>query len=75
MKYFHVFFLLMKPFHYFDETVSYFNRIFKTFNQNKKNNKMISSEKIHENISYLHQKYQNIKFHQKRILYNIILSY
>ena len=28
----------MKPFYYFDEIDSYFNLIFKTFHQNKKNN-------------------------------------
>ena len=45
----------------------------KQFHQNKKNNKMISSEeKIHEKISFLHQKYQNIKQFNKK---KRILSY
>jgi len=40
----------------------------KQFQQSMKNNKTVSSEeKIHENISFLHQKYQNIKqFHKKK---------
>ena len=33
----------------------------KQFYQNKKNNKTIISEKIHENISFLREKHQNTK--------------